>query len=467
MGAKRHSKLRTKRDGSAISTGRRVLGIDERESAASASIDAAWLLIAYILVLLLIPANLTIAALGAAGAPALLIGVVALVWWVCAQMNRAYSTLIPVQPIRRAMLFFTICVLASYVVATIRPIDGIELNAADRGLLLLASWLGLILLASDGLGSVQRIERPLRVLSVVGGIVAVVGIAQFITGASIVDVIQIPGLSPNTTLTSIYGRGGFVRAAGTSTHPIEFGVVLSMTLPIALHFAFADTHRNLLVRWFPVVAIAFAIPITISRSALIGVIVALAIVIPTWPRRRRRISYVSIAAFVVAIYVAIPGMLGNLIGLFTGIGADSSALSRTDSYTLAFDFIKRAPILGRGFSTFLPQYRILDNQYLGLLIEIGILGTAALVTLVVTALVTAFRARRMTTDVRTRSLTQSLLAMVAAGAVTFATFDAFGFPQAAGLMFLGIGFVGALSNVLRREAHEERPATAAPAETLP
>jgi hypothetical protein len=51
--------------------------------------------------------------------------------------------------------------------------------------------------------------------------------------------------------------------------------------------------------------------------------------------------------------------------------------------------------------------------------------------------------------------------MIATGAVSFATFDAFGFPQASGLMFLGIGFVGALSNVLRRHELSDRLAASA------
>jgi O-antigen ligase len=405
-----------------------------------------------VLVLLLIPANLTIAALGAIGTPALLLGLGALIWWLGAQMNRAFATLSPPQGVRRAILGFTIAVLASYVAATLRPIDGIELNAADRGLLLIASWLGIVLLASDGLSTITRLEAPLRVLVFVGGIIATIGILQFFTGQAIVDVIQIPGLTPNTTLTSIYDRSGFNRAAGTSTHPIEFGVVLSMILPLALHFAFADTHRNRFVRWFPVAAIAFAVPITISRSALVGVIVALAIFMPVWPKRRRRISYVVIAAIIVFVYVTIPGMLGTLTRLFTGITDDGSALSRTDSYALAWEFIKRSPLFGRGLGTFLPQYRILDNQYLGLMIEVGIVGTLAILILLASSIVIAIRSRRMTQDTKTRDLAQALAAMVAAGAFSFATFDAFGFPQASSLVFLGIGFIGGLSNILRRQA---------------
>jgi O-antigen ligase len=421
-----------------------------RKPGQAGRVDATWLMTAYVLVLLYIPANLTISALGAIGTPAVLVGLGALLWWIGAQMNRSYSSLAPAQPIRRAMLVFTIAVLVSYVLATAGPIGAMELSAADRGLLLVASWFGLVVLTADGLIDFDRIETTLRTLALGGGIVATIGIAQFLTGYSIVDVVQIPGLTPNTELTSIYARDGFTRAAGTSTHPIEFGVLLTMILPITLHFAFSDTHRNRLVRWFPVAAIAFAVPITISRSALVGVVVGLIVVMPTWSASRRRASYAVIAAIVLFIYVAIPGMLGTLLKLFSGIANDGSALSRTDSYSLAWNFIERSPLFGRGLSTFLPQYRILDNQYLGLLIEVGFVGTLAILVLFVAGISSAFRSRRIAAEPRVQSLAQSLAAMVAAGAFSFATFDSFGFLQASSLMFLGLGCIGALSNWLAR-----------------
>ena len=419
-------------------------------------IEAKWLVSTYILALMFVPANLTISALGSIGTPAVIVGLLGLLLWIGAQMNRTYSTLTPRQPIRSAMLIFFIFILVSYVVATVRPIESLELNGADRGLLLIASWLGLVLLSGDGLPGVDRIESTLRLLVMTGAVVAVIGIVQFGTGNPLVDVIQLPGLSANNDLTSIYNREGFTRAAGTSTHPIEFGVILSMILPVALHFALSDLHRNRIVRWFPVAVIAFAVPITISRSAIVGVVVALVILLPTWPAGRRRISYLTIAALLVVIYVAIPGMIGTLTKLFTGISEDSSARSRTDSYALAFDFIQRSPLFGRGFSTFLPQYRILDNQYLGLLIEVGVVGTVALLAVFSVAIVTGFRARRLASDPKARSLAQALVAMAAAGACSFATFDAFGFPQASGLMFLSIGMIGALSNAVKLQA---RPGT--------
>ena len=417
--------------------------------------DAAAFLSICVFTLMLIPSNLTISAIGAVGTPALLLGLCALVWWAGAQMNRSTSTLTPPQPIRRAMLWFTITVVISYIAATVRPIDDLELNAADRGLLLIASWLGLVLLASDGLVGRANLDTVLRRLVLAGGIAAFVGILQFVTGAAIVDVIQIPGLTPNTSLTSIYDRNGFTRAAGTSSHPIEFGVVLAMVLPLALHFALTDRNRSALARWLPVALIAVAVPITISRSALVGVVVALAVLIPTWPAGRRRVSYVVIAGAVVAIYVTIPGMLGTLTRLFTDISTDGSARSRTDSYSLALEFIERNPLFGRGLSTFLPQYRILDNQYLGLLIEVGFIGTIALLALFAVAIMSAWASRRSSRDDTTRSMAQALTAMVAAGAVSFATFDSFGFPQASTLVFLAVGCIGALANTVLLDSNDD------------
>ena len=119
--------------------------------------------------------------------------------------------------------------------------------------------------------------------------------------------------------------------------------------------------------------------------------------------------------------MAVPGLLGTLTGLFTGISGDSSAQSRTDSYALAAAFISRRPIFGRGFLTFLPSYRILDNQYLGLAIETGVVGVATLLFLFLCGIFIGPRhspaqSPRMPAI---RSLANSLAASVASAAASF------------------------------------------------
>jgi len=406
--------------------------------------DAVVLLTIYLAALFVIPANLVVGPLGAAGTPALLIGLAAGGWWLGAQLDRSRATLTPAQPIRRAMMIFVIAVVASYVAGTTRPIEGIEVAAADRGLLIVFSWLGILLLTGDGVPTLARLETLLRRLVAAGGVVATLGIVQFLTGLALIDRLSIPGLSANNALTSVYNRNGFVRAAGTSTHPIEFGVLLAMVLPIALHFALAPSSRSRVRRWFPVAAIAVAVPVTVSRSAFIGVLVVLAILLPSWPRRRRRRAYAAIAVLLAAVYVGVPGLLGTMIRLFTGISGDNSARSRTDSYSLAWQFITHNPFFGRGISTFLPKYRILDNQYLGLTIETGFVGLGAFLLVLATGVTLAVKIRRTALDPGVRSLALALMATVVAAGVSYATFDAFGFTQVASLTFFVLGSIAAL-----------------------
>lgn len=424
--------------------------------------DASALLLAWVLAVMLIPANLVLKPLGAAGTPAQIVGLVAAAWWLAAQLSRSRATLRPAQPVRTAMGVFVVAMMAAYVAGVTRPIDGLEISSADRGLLLVLSWWGLVMLAGDGFASRDRLDTVLRTLVVTAGFAGALGILQFFTGRAFVDLVSIPGLSPNTTLTSVYARNGFARAAGMSTHPIEFGVLMVMVLPLALHVALQPSDRSRIARWWPVAAIGGAVPITMSRSALLGLVVVLAALLPSWPVRRRWAAIGIVVAGFGAVYVAIPGLLGTMIRLFTGISEDDSAKSRTDSYDLAWQFISQHPWFGRGPSTFLPSYRILDNQYLGLTIEAGVVGVGAFVALLGTALLVAYRLSKRLALADDRSLARALFACVAAAALAFVTFDAFGFPQVSGVLFFALGCVSALRRLtLTRDATPPQPTSSA------
>ena len=145
------------------------------------------------------------------------------------------------------------------------------------------------------------------------------------------------------------------------------------------------------------------------------------------------------------MFVTIPGLIGTITRLFTGISGDSSAQSRTDSYHIAFEFISRNPIVGRGFMTFLPAYRILDNQYLGLLIDAGILGLTSYLLFLASGIFTAIRVRRNSSDAAIRGIAQAFAASIASAAASFALFDAFSFPMAGGTIMFVMGLTGALA----------------------
>ena len=407
-------------------------------------VDAVSILTVFVVLLFAVPSKLIVAPLGGAGSPAQLLGLVALLLWASATLSRRRSPRSARNPVRFAMLVFVGVTIVSYVAAMVRPIDELELSAADRGLLMLFGWLGIVLLTSDGISSQERLTVLLRRLATAGGAVGLLGIVQFETGMTFTNLIQIPGLSESGALAAAVGdRDGFSRPAGTAVHPIEYGIVLTMLLPIAIHVALSDRSRSLLRRWAPVGFLAAAVPISISRSAIVCSIVVLAFLVPSWAARLRRRAYVAIAALGAAMFVLVPGIIGTLLGLFSGIGSDTSAQSRTGSYAIAWEFISRAPLFGRGFQTFLPAYHILDNQYLLYTIETGFIGLAALLGLFLTGIVTARRGRRLSADPDAQQLGQALAASLAAGAASFALFDALSFPQVASLVMLVLGLIGA------------------------
>lgn len=411
------------------------------------------LLTLLIIVLIGIPSRLIFAPLGSAGTPALIVGLLMLMGWIFARIAGFVRT--PSQPIRVMGLALLATTMASYIAATTRPIDAVEIRAADRGLISMIGWMGILLFAMDGPRTRRDLDTVLRRLSLAGGLQGVVGLIQFATHQPLTNYLVIPGLSVNSDLGSVLGRDGLTRPAGTTIHPIEFGAVLTMILPIALHYALYDKQRGRFARWFPVAAIACAVPISISRSAILSAAIVLLFLLPTWSKSLRRRAYGAIVVLAMGLYVSVPGLLKTLSSLFTGISQDSSATSRTDSYSLALEFIKRAPLFGRGFRTFLPTYRILDNQYLGLAIEMGAVGLLVFLGFLATSVSESILIRRQTMDARTRSLAQSFAASIAAAGLSFAVYDAFSFPMAASLLFLIIGCGGALRRLTREQA--ERP----------
>lgn len=422
-----------------------------------ARFDAVSFLTVYVVILFAVPSQLVVGSLGSAGSPANIIGLIGLLWWIWDRLHRSRQVDSSPQPVRAAMALFIAAVLASFVVAMMRAINAEEARQALASLISLGSWFGVVLIANDGVLRSGRLLDLLRRLTFAGGALATLGLFQFITKQSWVDSIYIPGLSANQALAGSSSRAGFTRPAGTAIHPIEFGAVLTMILPIALTSSLANSSRTLIRRWFPPAIIGLAITLSISRSAVVGAAIGLLVLIPAWPAAARRVAVASIVGLMTAVFVAVPGVLGSVTGLFTSIGGDSSAQSRTGSYPIALDFFGRSPLFGRGFGTFLPKYRIFDNQYLGLLVEVGLVGLLAFLALVITAANSAIRARRLAKQTGAPGYEQALLAAIITGGCSEALFDGFGFPMNAGLLFLLFGLAGATLRLATASTHVNAP----------
>ncbi|HEY5988524.1 MAG TPA: O-antigen ligase family protein, partial [Streptosporangiaceae bacterium] len=334
--------------------------------------------------------------------------------------------------------------LAAYVSANRHALPAVQQHGADRGLILTLGWLAVLVLAADGITGWDRLQTLVHRVVLGATVMAGIGITQFVTGLNLGAFIVIPGFITKVPFVDLLSRDGINRPSATAAHPLEFAAVLLICLPIALHQARFAAAGTRLRRWLQVALIGAALPVTVSRSALLGIAVVALTLLPTWPKRDRRIAYAFLASGLAGLWLALPRMVSLFYQLFTQIGNESSSQSRILAYSASAPFIAHHPWFGQGFQTFLPlTYFFVDDQYVTTLIETGFAGLLALLALLAAGFFVARQARRRTTDPTRRDLLQSLAAAVAAAATSFATFDAFSFEIAAGLTFLILGCTGA------------------------
>ncbi|SEQ12596.1 O-antigen ligase family protein [Microlunatus flavus] len=415
----------------------------------SRGVDGATVLTVYLVLLLAIPSVMVLGPLGSAGAPSTVTAVALFLVWLWFQVDRTTPGLPFARPVRRAALVWLLVMVVVYAHAMASPIPFDEISPADFGMLKLVGFTGVLLVASDGLSNRDRYRTFVSRLVLAVFLVALLGLLQFVTKDVLVDRIHIPGLTSNGT-GELINRGGLPRPSGTSTHPIEYGVVLSMAFPLAVVHALKAPR----LRWLyaaVTAVIALDIVLSSSRSALVCSGIAIVVLALSWSGALRLKALAVAAVLGGLVYVVVPSSLGATTKLFTQAGDDPSIASRTGSYDLVATFFAHSPVLGRGFGTFLPKYWILDNGYLGLLIEGGVLGLGGLLVLILTAAWCARAARRRLTDDFDRQLAQGLLAAVLSGAAGLAFFDTFGFPQSAGCFFLVLGLAGGLYRLSREE----------------
>jgi polysaccharide biosynthesis protein PslJ len=418
----------------------------------------------YAVLLVLIPPTHIIGPLGAIGTPATVTGLVALMLWGVAVITPGDYLCRTVVSVRLVLGLLVGTIILGYAVLHVRAVPGPEVLGSDRALLQVLSWAGVGLLAAEGLRDRGELYRVLRTLAAAVGVMAVVGLLQFRFGIDLAVLVdRIPGLHENQDRVAIQDRGGFRRPAGTATHPIEFGCVVALTLPLALHLARFDLARSSFRRWLPVAAIAIGIPVAVSRSAVLGAAVGGVVVFMGLDQRLRPRALAAVAVFIVLVYATTPGLLGTFRNLFVNAGSDSSITYRTSDYEMVGEYIRQSPVLGRGPGTYLTDIysgKILDNQYLLSAIEIGLVGLAIVIGYLLATAFLGRGIRHRTRDPAMRDLGQALAATSLAGAVAAFTFDGFSFLMFAGLVPLCLGVAGATWMMVRPAEHRigiERP----------
>ncbi|THA84317.1 O-antigen ligase family protein [Streptomyces sp. A0592] len=424
-------------------------------------VDATALLTGYLALAFFIPSNLTLPGLGGVGTPANVFALLALFWylatWLAGRIRPAPGTRLP----RVAMWLLTVSVLASYIANAGRGSVRKELLGADRGLIALLVWVSLVVLVSAGIQDRARLDVLLRRAVVMGTVVAAIGFYDFFTATNIADSISIPGLSSSVPQITTLDRGAFTRPRSTTAQPLEFGGMLALLLPFAVQQAFDPVRRHLKAwrRWAPVALMGGALPLTVSRTSIIGALIVILVMVPRWKPQRRWTAIGVLVGAVACFKVIIPGLIGTITALFASFlsNSDSSTQARTVKYSAIVPYLDERPLFGRGLGTFIPElYFFTDNQYMLTLAEMGLLGLLALLFLFLTGIHQGGAIRRLAAGESDRELGQAFFASALVALVVSATFDALSFPMFAGMFFLTIAAGGSYLGFIRRAAPKPR-----------
>lgn len=420
------------------------------------------MLTVYLVLLLAIPSGVVVTSLGALGRPSLIWGLVLLGWWTVARLQKRTSDpRLVAQPVRFAFVALLVIILVSYAVAMLRGQPDDQVSPAFTALVRILSWAGVLLIAVDGVRTMPELATMARRIGIGAGLLAVLGLVQFVTGQGIVDFFgTVPGLSMAGGLQE---RAGVIRSSGTAIHPLEYATAITGALPLVIAAAISRGFRpppshGGLWWWFPVSLITASALVSVSRAAIIGLAMAIILMIPTVPARFRTtvIGVGSVAA--VAVFAVNPGLVSSTIRLFSGAASDPSTQSRTIGLDRVPEFMSASPVVGSGFGLFLPRYYVLDNQWALTAIEIGILGFLGMTAFFAAAIWSARRARR-SPDADVRLLGYALTSSMVILAVLFAFFDALSFPIAGGMLFLLAGLCGSVNTIVSTGMGSEVPAS--------
>lgn len=408
-----------------------------------------------VLTALVLPANMVLEPLGASGYVAMIVALVLFGVWAASALWNGHDAIGCRHPARIGLTLFWLTTILSYLRMT--GADTTARASADRWLLGLLAVTAIVCVTAETVTSTDRALVLVRTVIVGATVTSAVALWQFVFRVDPLDVVRsvMVGTVDNGGQTTFQQRGTLTRVAGNTFTPIELGVVTSMVLPLAVWRALVDRSAGRVARWLPCVLVTVACVLTVSRSAVLGLVVATAITVPFLPRHARRWAAIVVPTCVVGVFVAVPGLIATLA---SSIGADPSTdpslATRVNNYPRVQAMIADSPWFGIGPATYLPDNALdlLDNQYLHSAVETGLPGALALVAVLVLPIVAAGTVACWARDPELRLLAAAVAAGCAVAAVSSAVFDSLSFPVFRIVWPVLVGLSGSVWLIARRTA---------------
>jgi O-antigen ligase len=250
----------------------------------------------------------------------------------------------------------------------------------------------------------------------------------------------------------------FERAAvtGPAVHGLAIATMLAIALPFAIAAGLAAKRRKTKLLYLVATAIILTGAVsTIRKTAAVVPVAALVTVFAFRPRELIRLAPVGLVLLIFMHGLA-PGAAGQIKSQMSSLMQRQSTEGRTSDYDAIGPDILAHQTFGRGWGSYdAERYRLLDNEYLQLLITTGLIGLAAYLAMIFGVVAVAARPIRSRDPLRAPPALGAAAAAVAF-AVATALFDVIAFPQVPYLFF----FVGALAVVAASSEPRQREAPA-------
>ena len=319
-----------------------------------------------------------------------------------------------------------------------------------KGVTFLLSFLLLLVLIASVVRTARQVDRLLRVLVGGGAVLAALAILESRTQYNLFSHLSgvIPLLEPAdfSVASSVEERGA--RAYASAQHPIALGAALVMLVPPAVYLLRRSGRPHW---WLAIGLLALGSLSTLSRTSVLMLVAVGGAFLWLRPKETRRFWPLVIPA-VLAVHLVIPGTIGTLKGAFFpegGLIAEQSSnpgsrgQGRIADLGPSLQEFAKQPLVGQGYSTRIvdrahPSDQILDDQWLGILLETGLVGFVGWVMLLLRPIRRLGRAAKEDDSDR-----GWLCAALAASLITYGigmiTFDAFAFIQVSFIFFILLG----------------------------
>jgi O-antigen ligase len=364
-------------------------------------------------------------------------------------------------PVHLALLLFLATAVLS-VVFNAETLVGLgELDLGIKKIVLLVSYILLFAVVASSLAPLE-VQRFIALLVVLSSITSVGTLVEYRTGYNpfyAFGEALLPGEAPLPGIVFEADATGRTTILGPTSHPLALAALMALALPFALVGMLDSSGRRKLLYALATGLILAGTLVTQRKTGAVAVGAEMLVLFAYRPRPMVRLLPVGLV-LALAISVAAPGAIGTVrdglrpAALFSQI----STRDRQSDYDAVAPDVAKYPVLGRGYQTYDPEkYRVLDNEYLAVLLGNGVLGVAAYLFVLVSVLFVCHRVIRSDDPVRARAAL-AVASGTAAVAVSSQLFDVIAFPHVPYMfMFMaGVAVACALPGLAPRASRPER-----------